>query len=135
MTAHELHVYAALVYMNVDVAGILVAGIYAFVKGTVTKATGHVPKGKAWRWIDAAMEMSKNIPGFVNKAMVASGRAPFLQHPDVESADDEVLRLRQRVAELSSERVAREEARTQSLRAVTLREIPVVRAPAPTPED
>ena len=84
---HIFGVKGALIYGDFDLIGAVVASIYAGVKVMVTRATGKVPDSKGWRWADAGLEFTKNLPGLVSKGFVAAGRAPLFQHPDVVAAE------------------------------------------------
>jgi hypothetical protein len=84
---HILGTKGALLYADFGLLSAVVASVYATVKVTVVKATGRAPTGKGWRWADAALELMQNLPGAINKGVVAAGHAPLLPHPDVVAAE------------------------------------------------
>lgn len=77
----------AIYYADADVILATLAIVYASFKINYQTRMGAPLDGKVWRWVDVLLETAKNIPGAINKGMVASGRAPILPHPDVVAAE------------------------------------------------
>lgn len=77
----------AILYADTDVVLATLAIVYATFKVNYQNRMGVPLDGKAWRWVDVLLETAKNLPGAVNKALIASGRAPLLPHPGVVAAE------------------------------------------------
>lgn len=72
---------------DIGFVGSVLVTVYGAFKVSYQRRMGRVLDTRVSRWVDVFVDMFGNAPGTINKALIASGRAPLLPHPGVVAAE------------------------------------------------
>lgn len=119
-------VKGTVILADIGFVGSVAVTLYGAFKVSYQRVMGVVLNTRVTRWVDVFVDMFANAPGTINKALIASGRAPLLPHPAVvaaearaEAAESQVAVAEERAAARTTMLVPPAPMRTPTLPGVT----------------